>query len=243
MRSFLSRKASPGTAISLVALFVALSGTAVALPGKNRVDSNDPKRGSIGTRAIANNSIRSGDIRTGNVQSSDVKDDSVTGGDVDESSLGKVPSATSADSATNAASAANAGALDGVDSTGFLRTGTRARQAADDDQDTNYTNDATRVQLSNVAGGQYVVTAKIDIDNDTAADELIDCDLVQNAAVLVTSEQDLGAANASAQELTYTMTQLITTSAAGTDDLSLRCEQAGADNDSNRARIVAHKVD
>ncbi len=102
--------------IALVALFVALSGTAVALPGKNRVDSNDPKRGSIGTRAIANNSVRSSDIRTGNVRSSDVlndsllgedvKNDTLTGDDLNESTLGKVPSAEKANTA-NTANTAN----------------------------------------------------------------------------------------------------------------------------------------
>jgi len=104
--------------IALVALFVALSGTAVALPGKNRVDSNDPKRGSIGTRAIANNSVRSKDIRTGNVRSSDVlndsllsedvKNDALTGDDINEGTLGTVPNATSATTATTATTANNA---------------------------------------------------------------------------------------------------------------------------------------
>ncbi|MDQ3721108.1 MAG: hypothetical protein M3350_10075 [Actinomycetota bacterium] len=107
-----------GTAIALVALFVTMSGTAVALPGKNRVDSNDPKRGSIGTRAIANNSVRSSDIRNGNVfgadindgslTGDDVRDDSLNGNDVNESQLGKVPNAAAADNATNAQNAANA---------------------------------------------------------------------------------------------------------------------------------------
>jgi len=98
-QTVLNRRPTPATAIALVALFVALSGTAVALPGKNRVDSNDPKRGSVGTRAIANNSVRSSDIRTGNVRSSDVLNDSLTGDDILENTLGKVPSAVSADSA------------------------------------------------------------------------------------------------------------------------------------------------
>ena len=59
---------------SLIALFVALSGTSVALPGKNRVDRNDAKGGSIGTRAVANNSIRTEDMRNGHVRTSDISD-------------------------------------------------------------------------------------------------------------------------------------------------------------------------
>lgn len=118
MRHILRHRPTPSMAIALVALFVVLSGTAVALPGKNRVDKNDYKRGSIGTRAIANNSIRSSDIRRGNVFSSDianesilgedVKNDTLTGDDVNESTLGRVPSAANADSAKTATTATSA---------------------------------------------------------------------------------------------------------------------------------------
>ena len=119
MKAIFRRRPTPAMGIALVALFVALSGTAVALPGKNRVDSNDPKRGSIGTRAIANNSVRSKDIRTGNVRSSDVlndsllsedvKNDALTGDDINEGTLGTVPNATSATTATNANNANTVG--------------------------------------------------------------------------------------------------------------------------------------
>lgn len=108
--SLRSRRLTLGTAVALVALLATMAGSAVALPGKNRVDSNDAKRGSIGTRAIANNSLRSSDIRNGNVFSrdisdgsltgDDVQDDSLTGNDIDENTLGKVPSAAAADTAT-----------------------------------------------------------------------------------------------------------------------------------------------
>ena len=43
------RLPSPGTAIGLVALFVALGGTAVALEGRNRVLSDDIKNGQVKT--------------------------------------------------------------------------------------------------------------------------------------------------------------------------------------------------
>ena len=64
----------------MTALFIALSGTAIALPGRNRLDKNDYRRSSIGTRAIANNSIRSRDIRNG----------TITGRDINEASLDTV---------------------------------------------------------------------------------------------------------------------------------------------------------
>jgi hypothetical protein len=84
----------------IAAMFVALTGTAVALPGKNTVDS--------------------GDIKNNQVRSKDVKNDNLSGADIAEQSLGVVPSAASA---ANAQAAANAEALDGVDSSGFLRWG------------------------------------------------------------------------------------------------------------------------
>jgi hypothetical protein len=56
--------------VAVVALFVALSGIAGALPGKNKVNS--------------------GDIKNNSVKSADVKNNSLTGNDIDESKL-KIP--------------------------------------------------------------------------------------------------------------------------------------------------------
>lgn len=76
--------------IALIALFVALGGTAyaaTALP-----------RNSVGTKQIKKNAVTS--VK--------VKDNSLTGADILESSLGKVPSAASADNSTHATSADSA---------------------------------------------------------------------------------------------------------------------------------------
>ena len=77
------RRPSPALIVAIVALVAALAGTAVALPGKNTVKSND----------IAKNAVRS----------SDVKNDSLKGKDINESKLGKVPSAATADVAASLA--------------------------------------------------------------------------------------------------------------------------------------------
>ncbi len=58
-----------------VALAFTLSGSAVALPGKNKVDG--------------------GDIKNSSVTGKDIKADSLTGSDIKESTLGTVPSAAS----------------------------------------------------------------------------------------------------------------------------------------------------
>jgi hypothetical protein len=84
------RAPSPALIVAFVALVAALSGSAIALPGKNKIDRNDVKRNAITGKQLKNNSVK--------------------GADVDEGTLGKVPSAGVADSAT---SAGNAASLDG----------------------------------------------------------------------------------------------------------------------------------
>jgi hypothetical protein len=63
--------------LGVVAIFIALGGTAAALPGKNKVDSGDIKAGHV----------RLSDLGANAVNSSKVADDSLKGADVDESSL------------------------------------------------------------------------------------------------------------------------------------------------------------
>jgi hypothetical protein len=77
-RSATSSRPSPAMVVAVIALFVALGGSAAALSGKNTVDS--------------------GDIINGEVKSKDVENNSLTGTDILESSLGPVPNA--ADAAT-----------------------------------------------------------------------------------------------------------------------------------------------
>ena len=86
----------------------------------------------MGTRAIANNSIRSADIHNATVSGLDVKDDSLTNADIDNRNLSaktarrrdgrpRATTATSANTASNATNADNADKLDGLDSTDFTR--------------------------------------------------------------------------------------------------------------------------
>ena len=77
MRSKSVRRPSPALIVAIVALVAALAGTAVALPGRNTVSSNDIKRNAV--------------------RSSDVKNDSLKGKDINESTLGTVPRAVTAE--------------------------------------------------------------------------------------------------------------------------------------------------
>jgi hypothetical protein len=61
------RRHLQSNAIAYVALFVALSGTAIALPGKNKVKKNDIARGAVVGKAIAADAVKQAKIRNGAV--------------------------------------------------------------------------------------------------------------------------------------------------------------------------------
>jgi hypothetical protein len=106
MRKLLASRPSPAMAVAFVALLAALSGTAIALPGTNSVDSGDIKNNVVRSKDVRNNNLRSGDVRNSTLTGTDVRNDSLTGADINESTLGQVPSASTAGSA-NTANTAN----------------------------------------------------------------------------------------------------------------------------------------
>jgi hypothetical protein len=126
MKRLLSKRPSPAMIVALVALFVAMGGSSYAAV---KISARDINKGAVGTRAIANNSIRSGDIHNATVSGIDVKDDSLTNADIDNTNLSALTAksadtaahATTATKATKADNAANAGKLDGLDSADFTR--------------------------------------------------------------------------------------------------------------------------
>ena len=107
----LRRRPSPALVIACIALFVSLSGVSYGV-ATGFIDSREIKNNSIVSRDVRNNTMRTFDIRNNEVRGFDIRNSSVqgrdlafntvTGADVNESSLGKVPSATAADSAANA---------------------------------------------------------------------------------------------------------------------------------------------
>jgi hypothetical protein len=108
MRRFRPRVTYANVTATL-ALFIALGGSgyaALKLP-----------RNSVGTSQLKKESVSVSKIRPGAVTSFRVRDDSLTGGDIDESKLGKVPRAADADraaAADHATAADNASRLGGV---------------------------------------------------------------------------------------------------------------------------------
>jgi hypothetical protein len=106
------RVPSPAMAVAFVALLAALSGTAIALPGRNTVDSGDLKRGAVKTSDIArgavtnskvrNRTLTGAKLRNGTITGGKVSADTLTGANINESTLGQVPSANTANTATTA---------------------------------------------------------------------------------------------------------------------------------------------
>ena len=175
------------------------------------------------------------------MRSSDINDGSVTGGDVDEGSLGQVPSAASAGSATKAATATtagsantanNAGFLDGIDSTGFLRNNlSRVRSASDTDGTANYGHQAVLLTLSNLAAGAYSVAGKLTVNNDEVSGVAVTCTLNREPGQTVfdSTTQIIGGFGQAASQLEYSFTAEIAAAGGGTSDLTLRCSNPGRD--------------
>src|SRR5918997_221776 len=105
----LRRRPSPALVIACIALFLSLGGVSYGLATgsidsreikNNSIASADVRNNSLRTFDIRNNEVRGFDIRNSTIQGRDVAFNTLTGADVEESSLGKVPSATQADTAT-----------------------------------------------------------------------------------------------------------------------------------------------
>src|SRR4051794_9197650 len=92
------KRPSPALVISMLALFVALGGSAYAAT-------------KIGTKNIKNNAITASKIKKNAVTTAKIKNGAVTGAKVNAATLGTVPNAThasTADSASKAIDATNA---------------------------------------------------------------------------------------------------------------------------------------
>ncbi len=83
---------SPAMVVALLALVLALTGTAYAALGKN----------SVGTRQLKAQAVTTGKIANSAVNGAKVADGSLTGSDINIGALGTVPNATNAASAGNA---------------------------------------------------------------------------------------------------------------------------------------------
>jgi hypothetical protein len=148
MRSISLRRPSAALVVSCVALFAALGGSSYAAA---KLTSSD----------IANHTIRAVDVKKHTLGPNTIKTDSLGGGQINEAALGTVP---------------NADQLDGIDSTGYMKTTQRVFEVTHGTT-SDFTSHATLAQLPGVPAGSYLVTAKLTYDNDGVANELETCTL------------------------------------------------------------------
>lgn len=79
----LGRRPSPTTVIACLALFFAVAGgSAIALNGRNTVDSGDIRKGAVRTADLANDSVTTRKIKAGAVRSGDIRDGQVRSADL-----------------------------------------------------------------------------------------------------------------------------------------------------------------
>lgn len=101
--------------IALIALFVAMGGTATALQGRNTIFSDD----------ITNGEVKSPDIGTGHVRSPDLQNNGVLSGDLRDGGVTHVDIAN----APSGSDAVNADTLDGADRSTLLGKNEKAADA------------------------------------------------------------------------------------------------------------------
>ncbi len=106
MKRLLDQRPSPALVISMIALFVAMSGTGYAL-SRASVGPKQLKRSAVTTSKIKKRAVTASKLRRRAVTTSKIKNDNVTGRKIKESTLGKVPDADK---------------LDGLDSPAYERS-------------------------------------------------------------------------------------------------------------------------
>jgi hypothetical protein len=223
------RRCRPSAAfiISCLALFMALGGVSYGFAA-----------GSIDSKEIKNNDVRGKDVRQSTLTGSDVKGNALKGADVDENSLGKVPSAASAD---NAAQAGNANTVGGVGADAL----TIGRSGYDDlCQPGAAAIDCATVALGLPRPGRVLVTTGGQWHSDDPAGTSLRglCRILLNGAQLTapTEEGSLSQQTDGNQEQALSAQTVVTdVLAAGEHQFSLSCSDDVGDMDYTDTRISA----
>jgi hypothetical protein len=118
----LVRRPSPATAIASLALFVSLSGVSYGV-ATGFIDSREIRNETIVSRDIKNSTVRTQDLRNNEIRGADVRNSTITGRDVALNTLGGQDIDESKLDIVEAqlGKVGDSDALDGVDSSGFLR--------------------------------------------------------------------------------------------------------------------------
>ena len=173
--------------VAYVALFAALSAGAYAA---------GLKKNSVGSKQIKTAAVKDAEIAPDAVSTAKVSDGSLTGGDIDEDSLGEVPSAadaknaanaTNAVNATNATNATNADNADNAETVGGLtvKAFSESQMPPNDEVDVVKVGDLTLTLACTYAAG-VIVNATTAVDNASVQSILLDA--AGNAEAFVNQE-------------------------------------------------------
>jgi hypothetical protein len=83
-----TRRPSASLVVSFVALAIAISGTAVALPGKNKVETNDIEKRAVTSKKLGNKAVTTKKLQNLAVTSAKLAADSVNGSKIADNSIG-----------------------------------------------------------------------------------------------------------------------------------------------------------
>jgi hypothetical protein len=210
----LRRMPSPATLISLVALFVALGGTAYAVA---TVDSSDVVNNSLKSIDVRNSSLTTSDVKNETLKSSDVRNEALTTSDVKNGSLFAVDFAA-----------------------GQLPTGARGFVASGQEQ--NWTGVTQTAVTLSLPAGSYVLSASTLLDNQSNAEQVFECVLFLGAQGLVVSTgEDVGPAAGDNREF---VTLHGAGTIANASIATLNCNPNGANNGRYlQSTITAVRVD
>lgn len=228
---------SPAAVVAVVALVFAVSGVAVALPGKNSVATKDIRKNAVTAAKIKNGAVTGAKLGDGAVATAKLGNDAVTGAKVDEATLGKVPAATSADSASKALSADSATKAGSADNALELqgRTLTQVRPIAVGLRDeTTQGLDASEpetvmaVNITIPAGGaDVVINASMEIDNETGSQAGGSCRLRFSGSV---ASSTVNLTMTDGHNYSLPLTAFVNDAGAGTRQALVECQGSIADD-------------
>jgi hypothetical protein len=204
----------PSTAlvVAFAALFTALSGTGYAAL---KITGKDVAKSTLTGKHVKNKSLGS----------KEHKPDSLGGGQIDEASLGTVPTA---------AKAADADTLGGNAASAFMTKQPRLFEAAIPFNQ-NFANNAVLGTLADLAPGAYVVTAKLTYENDGATN-------TSSCTLHVPGGNDVTTfAHDGTNSETITLQKV--TSSGAVFSPSVTCESDGGDDIIGVGNIIAVRVD
>lgn len=167
-----SRRPSPAMVVALVALFVALGGSAYAA---TKIGTKQLKSGAVTAAKIKKDAVTTVKIKNGAISAAKLQDGAVTGAKVNLATLGTVPSAnhansansaTSAQSATNAQNAAIAATFTGYGRKGIVRANASADAGSEE------ASRAASPEIPLLSAGPFTVYAKCFLDSGSVQGEI-----------------------------------------------------------------------